>query len=77
VALDGRHIEDAEGETSFDRYLLLLNPDPKPVRFKILTSPRPWFTVLSSGELDGVPHLSQRGSVTLPGRSLLLLHRPI
>jgi glycogen operon protein len=77
VALDGRHIEDAEGETSFDRYLLLLNPDSKPVRFKIPTSPRPWFTVLSSSDPDSTPHVSQGGSVTLPNRSLLLLHRPI
>jgi glycogen operon protein len=77
VALDGRHIEDADGETSFDRYLLLLNPDPTPVRFKLPTSPRPWFTVLSSGGADGTPQLNRKGSVTVSGRSLLLLHRPI
>jgi hypothetical protein len=77
VALDGRHIEDSEGETSFDRYLLGLNRDATRVRFKMPASPRPWFTVLSSDEAEGTPHLNRKGSVTLPGRSLLLLHRPI
>jgi len=33
VALDGRHIEDAEGDTTRDRFLLLVNAHHEPVDF--------------------------------------------
>ena len=39
VALDGRLIEDAEGETTYDRYLLLLNGHWEPVEFTIPVQP--------------------------------------
>ena len=35
VSLDGRQIEDAEGETSDDRFLLLLNAHHERVEFTI------------------------------------------
>jgi isoamylase len=77
MALDGRHIEDAEGETSTDRYLLLLNAHWKPTRFTIPPSRGHWFPVLTSGGPDDTPAVTKAGTVTLEGRSLLLLHRPL
>jgi isoamylase len=77
VALDGRHIEDAEGETSLDRYLLLLNGHFEPVTFILPPSRGHWFTVLTSGPPDESPELTNEGTVGLEARSLLLLHRAI
>ena len=74
VALDGRHIEDAEGETSRDRYLLLLNAHWEPVRFTIARGGGHWFTVLTSGEPDETPEIGRDRSITVEARSLLLLH---
>ena len=76
VALDGRHIEDAEGETSRDRYLLLLNAHWEPVRFALPGGSRHWFAVLTSGEPDSTPEISD-GTIALDGRTLLLLHSPV
>jgi glycogen operon protein len=74
VALDGRHIEDAEGETSRDRYLLLLNAHHEPVQFTIAPGGGHWFAVLTSGEPGETPEVSQARTVNVEGRSLLLLH---
>ncbi|HET6965509.1 MAG TPA: glycogen debranching protein GlgX [Acidimicrobiales bacterium] len=74
VALDGRHIEDSEGETSRDRYLLLLNAHWEPVEFTIAPGGGHWFTVLSSGEAADTPEISKERTITLEARSLLLLH---
>ena len=74
VALDGRHIEDAEGETSRDRYLLLLNAYWEPVEFRIAPGGGHWFTVLTSGEPDETPEISKDRTITVDARSVLLLH---
>ena len=74
VALDGRHIEDAEGETSRDRYLLLLNAHWGPVEFCIPPGGGHWFTVLTSGAPDDTPEISPQRTITVEARSLLLLH---
>jgi isoamylase len=77
VALDGRHIEDGDGETTFDRYLLLLNAHWEPVEFTLPRSRGHWFAVLTSGEPDETPEITAQGTVTLEERSLLVLHRPV
>jgi glycogen operon protein len=77
VALDGRLIEDSDGETTFDRYLLLLNAHWDPVEFTIPPGRGCWFAVLTSGGPDDTPAVTSQGTVTLEGRSLLLLHRPL
>jgi isoamylase len=76
VALDGRQIEDAEGETSSDRFLLLLNAHYEPVRFTIPRGPAKWSAVLTTGKPDETPKLTSRRTITLEARSLLLLHSP-
>ncbi len=73
VALDGRQIEDADGETSRDRYLLLLNAHWEPMEFTIPGGGH-WFHVLSSGEAESPPEISPERTLTLEARSLLLLH---
>ncbi len=74
VALDGRQIEDADGETSRDRYLLLLNAHWEPVEFTIGRGGGHWFTVLTSGEPGATPEIGRDRLVTLEARSLMLLH---
>ena len=74
VALDGRHIEDSDGETSRDRYLLLLNAHWEDVEFTVPPGGGYWFSVLSSAEPAEVPEIGQDRTVTLGARSLLLLH---
>ena len=49
VALDGRQIEDAEGETTSDRFLLLLNAHYEPVEFAIPPGRAKWDAVLTTG----------------------------
>jgi isoamylase len=73
VSLDGRRIEDAEGETSVDHYLLLLNGHWEPVVFTIPRGGGHWFTVLTSGDPTQAEIGSDR-TVQLDARSLLLLH---
>jgi isoamylase len=70
VALDGRKIEDADGETTSDRFLLLLNAHFGPVRFTLPPMRARWEAVLSTATQV---RLYQR-RVTLGPRSLLLLH---
>jgi glycogen operon protein len=74
VALDGRQIEDADGETSRDRYLLLLNGHWDPVAFSIRTGGGHWFTVLSSADPAAEETVWSGGTMEVPGRSLVLLH---
>jgi isoamylase len=74
VALDGRQIEDAEGETSSDRFVLLLNAHHEPVRFTIPRGKARWRPVLYTGRPEEAPKLSSRRTLTLAPRSLLLLH---
>ncbi|HLI01355.1 MAG TPA: glycogen debranching protein GlgX [Acidimicrobiales bacterium] len=74
VALDGRQIEDTEGDTRPDRFLLLLNSHYEPVTFTLPTGRTGWHAVLTTGEPDETPKISRKGTVTLEGRSMLLLH---
>ena len=74
VALDGRQIEDEDGETSSDRLVLLLNAADPPRRFTVPTGQVKWRAVLTTGHPDQTPKISARGAVTLGPRSLLLLH---
>ena len=74
VALDGRHIEDSDGETSRDRYLLLLNAHWEDVEFTIAPGGGYWFVVLTSGEPGDSPEVGRDRRITVEGRSLMLLH---
>ncbi len=74
VALDGRQIEDADGETSSDRFLLLLNAHYEPVRFRIPPGRATWAPVLTTGPVDRSPRTAGRRTVNIAGRSFLLLH---
>ena len=49
VALDGRHIADEDGDTTSDRYLLLLNAHHEPAKFTIPPGPLAWDAVLTTG----------------------------
>jgi glycogen operon protein len=74
VALDGRQIEDAEGETSSDRFVLLLNAAAAPVKFVIPAGRAKWEPVLTTGRIEDTPKLGARRTIVLEARSLLLLH---
>jgi len=76
VSLDGRHIEDNDGETTTDRFLLLLNAHHEPVEFAVPGAKTTWLAALTSAEPDDTPRLSAERTVTLEARSLLLLHSP-
>jgi isoamylase len=73
VALDGRHIEDSVGESSGDRFLLLLNGHHETVTFTIPDSSAVWNAVLTSDEPQRTPELRD-GDVEIVARSFLLLH---
>ncbi len=74
VALDGRQIEDAEGETSSDRFLLLLNAHYGPVRFNIPPGRARWAPVLTTGPVERTPRMTTRRTITIGPRSFLLMH---
>jgi len=71
VALDGRHIEDVDGETASERFALLLNAHYGPVRFTIPPGRAKWEVALSTA--PATPRVTQRRTVTVEARSLLLL----
>ena len=73
VALDGRHIADEDGDTTSDRYLLLLNAHHEPAKFTIPPGPLAWDAVLTTGGPDDTPRITAKGTITLEARSLLLL----
>jgi glycogen operon protein len=74
VALDGRQIEDSDGETTTDRFLLLLNAHYEPVEFVLPAGRANWDPVLTTGPPDKTPKLSRKRTLSLAARSLLLLH---
>jgi glycogen operon protein len=74
VALDGRLIEDEDGDTSRDRLLLLINAHYEPVDFTIPTGRGPWTVVLTTDDPDPVPPVSAGDVLSVRDRSLLLLH---
>jgi isoamylase len=73
VSLDGRQIEDAEGETGRERFLLLLNAHYEPVKFIIPIGRSEWHVVLTSGEPDETPDIGKGGVIDVADRSFLLL----
>jgi isoamylase len=74
VALDGRQIEDAEGDTTRDRFLLFVNGHHEPVDFTVPAGRGPWRVVLTTDDPDPVERASSGDVVTVRDRSLLLLH---
>ena len=73
VALDGRQMADTDGDTSGDRFLLLLNAYHEPVKFTIPPGRASWDAVLTTGGPDDTPRITPKGTITLDARSLLLL----
>jgi len=73
VALDGRQIEDEDGETSHERFLLLLNAHHEPVEFTLPAGRSKWQAVLTSAGPDDTPQMTPQRTITLEDRSLLLL----
>ncbi|MCW2622881.1 MAG: glycogen debranching enzyme GlgX, partial [Frankiales bacterium] len=74
VALDGRQIEDADGRTSTDRFLLLLNAHHEPVTFTVPGGGGTWNVVLTTDEPDPVDPLKAGDALEVRDRSLVLLH---
>jgi isoamylase len=75
VSLDGRQIEDAEGDVGRERFLLLLNAHFEPVDFTIPIGRRGWKVVLTSTEPDETPSITTKGTIEVADRSFLLLLR--
>jgi isoamylase len=73
VVLDGRQIEDAEGDTTRDRFLLLLNAHHEEVEFTIPASRTRWKAVLTTGGPDDTPQITPKGTITIDPRAMLLL----
>jgi isoamylase len=73
ISLDGRQIEDAQGEKGRERFLLLLNAHYEPVKFTIPIRHGKWRVVLTSTEPDHTPHLQDDGVLQVADRSFLLL----
>jgi glycogen operon protein len=73
VSLDGRQIEDAEGEKGRARFLLLLNAHFEPVKFTTPLGRGDWQVVLTSGEPDDSPSIQRGGRIEVADRSFLLL----
>jgi isoamylase len=74
VALDGRQIEDADGDTSRDRFLLFVNGHHEPVNFTVPSGRGPWNVVLTTDDPDPIEPLGSGDVVEVRDRSLLLLH---
>jgi isoamylase len=74
VALDGRRITDSEGDTSPERFVLLVNGDPEPVRFTLAPNARHWFVILTSCDPAQSLQVGADRGIDLEGRSLVLLH---
>jgi len=73
VALDARHIEDVDGETATDHFALLLNAHYGPVRFTLPRAKTRWEVALSTEPAGPAPRVTQRRTVTVGPRSLVLL----
>jgi isoamylase len=73
ISLDGRQIEDAEGDTFKERFLVLFNAHYEAVTFTIPVGRSPWQVVLTSAEPDETPPLQPDGVIDVPERSFLLL----
>jgi isoamylase len=76
VSLDGRQIQDTEGETTADRFLLLLNAHHQAITFTVPGSATTWLPVITSGGPSDTPVITPKGAITLQERSLALLRSP-
>ncbi|HEX3796014.1 MAG TPA: glycogen debranching protein GlgX [Acidimicrobiales bacterium] len=74
VSLDGRQIEDGEGETNDERLLLLLNSHWDSVTFTIPGRRLHWQVVLTSSEPDETPSIADDQTIVVEGHSFLLLN---
>ncbi|MGQ0843185.1 MAG: glycogen debranching protein GlgX [Sporichthyaceae bacterium] len=74
VALDGRQIEDEDGDTSRDKLLLLINAHHEPVDFTIPPGRGTWRVVLTTDEPTETDPATAGAVVSVRDRSLLLLH---
>ena len=73
ISLDGRLIEDAEGDWDGERFLVLINAHFEPVAFTIPGQRSGWEIVLSSLEPAETPALRDGNVLDVPDRSFLLL----
>jgi glycogen operon protein len=73
ISLDGRQIEDANGEKGRERFLFLLNAHHEPVKFTIPISHSAWRVVLTTSDPDEALPLDDGGTVDVADRSFLLL----
>ena len=73
VALDGHLIEDADGATTTDRFLLLLNAHHEDVDFVVPDGKGEWRVVLTTDDPDPIPMLGGGDVVSVRDRSMLLL----
>jgi len=76
VALNGPLIEDADGDTTDNHFLLLLNSHHEPVNFTVPGSKREWRAVLTSSGPDDTPQIAEDGTIEIEPRALLLLQSP-
>ena len=72
IALDGRQISDAEGESSDDRFVLIVNAHHEPVEFVLPSTHARWATLLASAEEQSEP--SPDGRAQVEAHSFVLLH---
>ncbi len=73
ISLDGRQIEDAEGDKDGERFLVLLNAHYEPVTFTLPPGHSDWQIVLSSVEPSEAPSVQDGNVLTVADRSFLLL----
>ena len=73
ISLDGRQIEDAEGDYDGERFLVLVNAHFEPVTFTIPGQRSDWEIVLSSLETTDTPAMRDGNVLDVPDRSFLLL----
>jgi isoamylase len=75
VALDGRQIEDADGDTTRDRFLLLVNAHQDMLEFTIPAGGRrPWHVILTTDDPDEIAPVMSGDVLSVRDRSMLLLH---
>jgi pullulanase/glycogen debranching enzyme len=73
ISLDGRQIEDAEGDWDGELFLVLVNAHFESVAFTIPGQLSGWEIVLSSLEPAETPALHGGNVLEVPDRSFLLL----
>ncbi|HEY0870053.1 MAG TPA: glycogen debranching protein GlgX [Acidothermaceae bacterium] len=75
VALDRRRIQDADGDTTRDRFLLFVNGHDHPLDFTIPPGGHhDWRVVLTTGSPEPVGPVKSGDNLSVRDRSMLLLH---